>query len=695
MMKIKDNPKLKVLRDKYLSKFSRNPILFYFFLASVLTGVIEAFSKRSIIGGFITLFTNPIMFVYNVLIVMLFFAFASFFKKRNFLLILFGVIWLALGITNFILLGFRTTPLTGNDIEIFRSVIGIITIYLSPIDMVIITALLAFGLAMIVYAFLKLPKTKPVFKNALFTFCCTLILLLGTSKLALASGALSTDFGNLAEAYQDYGFSYCFTTSIIDRGIEKPKAYSKEAVKAALDEIKEKPDQIFNDVTPPDVSEPETDSVIEPSEGDTLFPHSTITKPNVVMVQLESFFDVNYLKEAKFSEDPIPNFTALKNQFSSGFLTVPSIGAGTANTEFEVLSGMNLSYFGAGEYPFKTVLKETAIEGTPFNLKKYGYKSHAIHNNTGTFYSRYKVYPHLGFDSFSSIEYMDSIEYNPLGWAKDYVLEPEIIKALSVTDTPDFVFAVSVQPHGKYPEDIIDDSQYIDMEVDLSEKDIIGYEYFINQLREVDDFVGNLTQTLESYREPTVVVFYGDHLPSLNILDEDISNGNIFQTEYVIWSNFPLEPIKKDLEAYQLSSYVLGRLGYDEGLLTKHHQISSGDENYQDNLLLLQYDMLYGEKNVYGGKSPYQATNMTMGSGVIEIHDAVQEGDLYFIKGQHFTPWSKVFVNDEVVETYFMDPQTLVVPKKNLDITKDFHVGQVTDSDKVLSISSSWKKESE
>ena len=79
-------------------------------------------------------------------------------------------------------------------------------------------------------------------------------------------------------------------------------------------------------------------------------------KPNVIVVQLESFMDPSYVKELSFNMNPIPNFTKLKEECSSGFLTMPAIGAGTANSEFEVLSGFDVAYFGAGEYPYKTVL---------------------------------------------------------------------------------------------------------------------------------------------------------------------------------------------------------------------------------------------------------------------------------------------------------------------------------------------------
>ena len=140
--------------------------------------------------------------------------------------------------------------------------------------------------------------------------------------------------------------------------------------------------------------------------------------PNVVFLQLESFFDVNYLKNVAFSENPLPHFTALKEENSHGFLTVPSIGGGTANTEFEVLTGMSLDFFGTGEYPYKTILQSQACGSLAYDMKELGYKTHAMHNNTGTFYDRNRVYPNLGFDSFTPLEYMQDVETNPTGWPR-------------------------------------------------------------------------------------------------------------------------------------------------------------------------------------------------------------------------------------------------------------------------------------
>ena len=77
-------------------------------------------------------------------------------------------------------------------------------------------------------------------------------------------------------------------------------------------------------------------------------------------------------------------------EYSSGYYKVPSVGAGTANTEFESITGMSLHYFGPGEYPYKSILKETTCESAPYVLKSLGYRTHAIHNNEANFYGRKK-----------------------------------------------------------------------------------------------------------------------------------------------------------------------------------------------------------------------------------------------------------------------------------------------------------------
>lgn len=117
---------------------------------------------------------------------------------------------------------------------------------------------------------------------------------------------------------------------------------------------------------------------------------------------------------------------------------------------FECITAMNLDFFGPGEYPYKTVLQKTACESMAFNMQNLGYRTHAIHNNEATFYDRHKVFAQLGFESFTSIEYMDQNQAQSYGLVKDKILTEQIEKAIDSSTGTDFIYTISVQGHGKY-----------------------------------------------------------------------------------------------------------------------------------------------------------------------------------------------------------------------------------------------------
>ena len=154
-----------------------------------------------------------------------------------------------------------------------------------------------------------------------------------------------------AFAYEDYGYPYCLATTIFNTGISCPIDYSEGEIKRI-----EKTEKNL----------PETQEE---------------KKPNILFLQLESFFDPTLVKYLNISEDPIPTFRKLMEDYSSGYYKVPSVGAGTANTEFESITGMSMHYFGPGEYPYKSILRETTCESAPYVLKNLGYSTHAVHNN--------------------------------------------------------------------------------------------------------------------------------------------------------------------------------------------------------------------------------------------------------------------------------------------------------------------------
>lgn len=646
----------------------RHPWLISMILGFVLNFATECFHRHSLLKCLSHIVDSPLPFLFNTLIVITVLSLSNFFKKRYCVMFLLGAVFLGFGIANGIVLANRVTPLEWADLQIVK--LSIIKIYLNLFEIILLVALILAAVVALVMFFVKCPKS-PVnyFKSAVFSVACGVVLTLSLIGFRHSGILMSEHVKNLANAYKDYGFNYCFLCSMLDLGIDEPSQYDKGDVgkivgslqNAALSnsEVNSKKDALHN--------------------GE---------KPNIVFLQLETFFDVNHLSNIKFSQNPIPNFTRLQKEFSSGYLTVPSIGAGTANTEFEVISGMSLEYFGVGEYPYKTILQKTECESICYNLSNHGYSSHAIHNNNASFYDRNKVFQNLGFDTFTSIEYMQDVEYTQNGWAKDDVLLSCITDALDSTESPDLVYTISVQSHGKYPSDYLEElpitvTGFEDPDVNRS------FQYYVNQLYEVDAVVGDILDTLMTRDEKTVVVMFGDHLPSFDITEADLLNGDLFQTEYVIWDNFGMEREEKDLYTYQLAAEVLGGIGCDDGLMTKLHQNFMNNSKYRTWMEVLQYDALYGQKYAYGGEENYPYTATTIRMGVNEVTLSTVEinstNTTVTITGKNFTDFSKILLNGKIVSTQKLDNETLMASNVKLKAGDYLSVAQIDKEHSVLS----------
>ena len=649
----------------------RHPWIQCIILGIVLNLTVESLSRHSFVSGLAHMVGSPLVFFFNSLIITFVMSLCTLSKRRNFFYLFFGALWLGFGIANCVLLTMRITPLEWADLQVVK--ISLIKIYLNTAEIILIAAVILAAVAALVLFFIKGPKLKKVshLKNSIAAVSFGVVLTASLIGFRSNGVLLSKHVKNLANAYKDYGFTYCFMCSMLDLGIDKPSQYDKNDVTGMVNAVN---------------NAAENNSAVKNAD----FSDENGNQPNIIFLQLETFFDVNHLSNVKFSENPIPNFTNLQQNYSSGYLTVPSIGAGTANTEFEVISGMSLEYFGVGEYPYKTILKSEPSESVCYNLKKYGYTSHAIHNNTASFYDRNTVFSNLGFDTFTSKEYMDGLEFTPAGWAKDNVLVGCITDALDSTEGSDFVYTITVQSHGKYPSDY-EGELPISVTGTWDEETNRSFEYYINQLKEVDAFIGDLLDVLAQRGERTVVVMYGDHLPSFDISAENLLNGDLFQTEYVIWDNFGLVKENGSFYSYQLAADIMGRLGFDNGLLTRLHQNFAEDKRYQTYLEVFEYDMLYGEKYAWGGKTayPYITTNLKMGVKEITISDVVYADDDGTVKitGDNFTAYSKVFINDSEFDTELVDSHTLIVTGARLAAGDRIAVVQVGDERTPLSSS--------
>ncbi|MFA9378882.1 MAG: LTA synthase family protein [Lachnotalea sp.] len=666
MNRIKTVIKKNAVIMKIVNVLRKFTLVAYALISFAIYFLIETFSRHSFFEVFAFMTKNPIIFSYNTFMIFTTFMIVYIIKRRLFATTVIGTIWLVLGIINGVILTFRVTPFTGTDLTLASNALSLIDAYLSMEQIVIIIVVALFVVIAIIYVWFRLPKhsLKIPYKRNLGLIIVCVAILFGFTKINVTTRILSTYFGNIAFAYEDYGFPYCFSMSIFATGIDCPNDYS---------------DKLMKDIA--NSFDAEEDANSEDNED-------TSVKPNIIFLQLESFCDPELIKYLKFSEDPIPNFRKLEEEYSSGFLTVPSVGAGTANTEFEIMTGMSLHYFGPGEYPYKTILKTTACESAAYSLKKLGYSTHAIHNNEASFYDRKTVFANLGYDTFTTEEYMNINAYTPMGWAKDAGLVEQITDALDSTKESDYIYTISVQGHGGYPDEPVLVNPQIGVFGCRSEEEKNSFTYYINQIHEMDAFVKKLVDELSTREEPTILVMYGDHLPTLGLEASQLVNHSLFQTEYVVWDNMGLDVVDKGVTAYQLSATILDRVGIHEGTLIKFHQNRVGTANYLADLDALQYDMLYGDKYIYNGEEPVQPTNLKMGVKQILITKVVKnDEDTVFVTGKNFTKASRVYINNEEQETSFLDSKTLKVENFKLKRGDVLKVCQISSGYGVLSTS--------
>lgn len=627
-------------KEKIITLFNRYSLLAHALLSMLLCFTIEVISRHSIGGAFDFLSKHTLAFTYNSFIVFASLALVYLIRQRAFGRIFISGFWLFLGTINGCILSNRVTPFGYTDLKCISDLLSMQnTNYFTASEATFVVCIVGFFLIFCAYMFFKGPKfqgnRRKFLTPCMVAFCFVMLPI--TTQAAQNSNILASYFANIAQGYENYGFIYGFSTSVVDRGMSKPDNYSEETVDAAAETAKKEPT-------------------------------ANKDNPNIIVVLLESFIDPKEVNFLNCSKDPIPTFRSLTETYSSGHLTVPVVGAGTANTEFEILTGMSMQYFGTGEYPYKTILKQTDCESIASDLSKIGYGTHVVHNNGGNFYSRANAFSMMGFDSFTSKELMDIREYTPLGsWPTDDILIDETIKALDSTkDQSDFVYTITVQGHGDYPTDKVLTDPEILVSGAADEAANNQWEYYVNMLHEVDKFIENLTSALEERDENSIVVFFGDHLPSLGLEESDMATGNTFKTRYATWNNFGLAKKDADLAAYELLASTTNALGIHEGTIFTYEQNAMdknqlGDAAYLEGLNHLQYDLLYGNRFAYKGTEPYPASELVMGVEETSVTNVWPSSytDYVTVSGRNFTRWSKIYVNGEKIPTYYVNGSRL------------------------------------
>lgn len=620
-------------------------------MALVAIGIelyIEVFARITAapLEGFHWAVIHPVVFLYNTLIIFATMTIALLFRRRRFVWFIVSVIWLGLGTANGVILMNRMTPFTLYDFTNFADGLTIATTYFSKVQIVLFLIALGLGVAALVMIFIRSEKWKNIRYGKSIAAILIAAALAGGATIGLErAGTISSFFGNLNYAYRDYGMPYCFIATSVNAGISRPKGYSEEMIAALLDEKTKRG----------------TDTKLEEKEDST-------QHPNIIVLQMESFTVAQDYANIEVSQDPTPVFNDLYENYTSGTFEVPACGAGTANTEFEVLTGISAKFFGPGEYPYKGKLRKETLESMAYVTRSHGYNTAALHNHRALFYNRNEVYANLGFNTFTSVEYMNNVSFTPTNWCKDRVLTNEIMEIMQSTEERDFMHVISVEGHGSYPTEQVFKHPYTEVTAE-DEYTKWRYEYYLNECHEMDTFIGDLIKAIDESGEPTVMIIYGDHIPALDVKEENYKQPDLYTTRYVIWDNIGLPKEDRNIHSYESGAILLEDAGLDyEGIIFDYQQSNDPDDDatYLSDQEALAYDMLYGKHYAYGGIEPYERVDMKMGHKSISIKDLVKIGDRYYIRGENFTERSIISMDGKQLSTVYLSP-TLLALNEEID----------------------------
>jgi phosphoglycerol transferase MdoB-like AlkP superfamily enzyme len=245
--------------------------------------------------------------------------------------------------------------------------------------------------------------------------------------------------------------------------------------------------------------------------------------PDIIVLQSESLFDPQRL--ADFEADALlPNLHRLMQSHRHGDLWVPAFGGGTIRTEFEVLTGLAMREFPEVEYPYFSLTVSSAVPSLASVLGSMGYRTIAMHPNSRDFWNRAAAFEHLGFDEFDAIEQFASAER--IGYyISDEALVDRMLARLEGASGPTFLFAISMENHGPY--DNYPNADPVRLAAQpvpsgLNEAATARLRGYFYHLENADRQLARLVDALRHRSRPSLLLFYGDHLPALPKVYSDL-----------------------------------------------------------------------------------------------------------------------------------------------------------------------------
>lgn len=504
---------------------------------------------RTVLAGFKA---QPLLIVLNALpIGLLLLAFAFLFRNVFYSGALVNFFVCALSLANRVKIEVRDEPVFPRDFSLLREVGSAIQSYdirypVKAIAVVALTTVLLIGLGVLFpsrpvsLAALKAKLTKRD-AVAVFPGRCWLERIVGavlsfgvlTALIftVYASNTLYNSF-RVSNAYyvpsvfNELGFPYCFCHQFTTYPVDKPEGFSKS--EATGWETGEQP-RLGKDV-------------------------------NIIMVMNEAFSDITDGSMFNWAEgdDPLPNLHALQNDphALTGHIVVPGFAGGTANTEFDVLTGMQTNALSDTTTSAMRVINRN-LDSLFRVFDADGYRTSFYHPGDAWFYNRENVYRWLGAEHEVFAKDMKDLEYKGRWVTDDYMagqIEQEFETAVG-EGRPLFNYTTTIQNHMSYTADKYGEGHTfapVSVTADISDETRTMLEVYTEGVRDADAMLGRLTAYFAERSEPVVLVFYGDHLPYLGdnqkgyaelgsevaIAENDRTDILCsYKTPYVIWTN--------------------------------------------------------------------------------------------------------------------------------------------------------------
>lgn len=302
---------------------------------------------------------------------------------------------------------------------------------------------------------------------------------------------------------------------------------------------------------------------------------SPLPQPDIIVVLSESFMDPRTMSGFEQVPDLIPEVRAAIHAGRGGMMRVPTYGGGTVRTEFEILTGMPVGAFPKLRYPY-VELRPRRMPGLASTLASQGYRTIAIHPNASAFWNRSDTFRAMGFERFIAQPEFERSGVRDGLWYSDQSLTDMLLESLEQQDdTPSFILAISMETHGPYlPDAVIREPEAraaIMLPATLPEQFAATTRTYLYHLQNADRQFARLHRALEARKRPYVLLFFGDHLPGLELHQQitfvDGKPATAQQVPWVLLSNTGAAPPDIHLNpafSWQMPALVLAQAGIQD-----------------------------------------------------------------------------------------------------------------------------------